>query len=308
MTLTILICLGVLLALSNLAAMDNRLAFCGKGQFKIVQFTDIHWDSVDDRDEPSARLMKHVLDTEEPDLVVFTGDNLSGECVDSAQSLRQCLQMVIDSGTPWAITLGNHDDEGTLTRRELMELAQSLDGAVFPLTDSMVYSLPVYSSKTGGVAYTLFCLDSNAYDRGISEYDWIHSEQIAWFRNESLRYRKDNHGQPIPALAFFHIPIPEYDLVWRRGSCKGQKMERVCSPDMNSGFFVAAMEMKNVQGMFVGHDHVNDYEGSLGGIRLCYGRCTGHRPRGGDRLTRGARVILLEEGKSEFQTWIRTQE
>lgn len=61
-----------------------------------------------------------------------------------------------------------------------------------------------------------------------------------------------------------------------------------------------------MEGIFVGHDHDDDYAVMWHGILLAYGRYTG-----GDtvynNLPNGARVIELTEGKKGFRTWIRSQ-
>lgn len=69
------------------------------------------------------------------------------------------------------------------------------------------------------------------------------------------------------------------------------------------------VEMGDVMGTFVGHDHSNDYCGTLHGIRLCYGRSTryvsyvdGVRK---DKFPTGARVIRLRADERQFETWIR---
>ncbi len=107
---------------------------------------------------------------------------------------------------------------------------------------------------------------------------------------------------PLPALAFFRIPVPEYDEVWEAGLATGTKEERVECPKINTGLFGAMVQMGDVMGTFVGHDHDNDYCGTLHGIRLCYGRVTGYNCYG--KLQRGARVIQLTEGRRDFETWI----
>ena len=57
-------------------------------------------------------------------------------------------------------------------------------------------------------------------------------------------------------------------------------------------------------GVFVGHDHDNDFIGIDKGIALGYGRVTGTDAYG--VLTRGARIIELYESKYKFDTWIST--
>jgi hypothetical protein len=65
----------------------------------------------------------------------------------------------------------------------------------------------------------------------------------------------------------------------------------------------------DVMGIFVGHDHVNDYAVDWRGILLCYGRYSGGNtvynniPNGN-----GARIIELTEDFRNFQTWIRIKD
>jgi hypothetical protein len=66
--------------------------------------------------------------------------------------------------------------------------------------------------------------------------------------------------------------------------------------------FTAMLECKDVMGIFVGHDHDNNYIGCLNNICLAYGNVTGRECYG--RIGRGARVIELYEGKRKFDTWI----
>jgi len=59
-------------------------------------------------------------------------------------------------------------------------------------------------------------------------------------------------------------------------------------------------------GVFVGHDHDNDYVGYLYGIALGYGRHTGaNYPY--REMCRGARIFRMYEGKRNFDTWVRLE-
>ena len=63
-------------------------------------------------------------------------------------------------------------------------------------------------------------------------------------------------------------------------------------------------EMKDVMGVFVGHDHHNDFIGQECGIALAYGRVTGYDAD--SDLERGARIIELQENQFSFTSWITT--
>ncbi len=56
---------------------------------------------------------------------------------------------------------------------------------------------------------------------------------------------------------------------------RGTRMEEACSPRINTGMFAAMKEAGDVMGVFVGHDHDNDYAVMWKNILLAYGRYTG---------------------------------
>jgi hypothetical protein len=110
----------------------------------------------------------------------------------------------------------------------------------------------------------------------------------------------------LPSLAFFHIALPEYNQAASDETAIliGTRKEKACAPQLNSGMFASMKEMGDMLGVFVGHDHDDDYAVFWKGILLAYGRYTG-----GDtvynNLSNGARVIEMTEGSTSFKTWIR---
>ena len=290
--------------------MANELQFRRDRCFKIVQFTDIHWHNGEEPDQQSAALITRVAKAESPDLIVLTGDILAGAgCDDAAASLRDVAQIVEACGVPWAAVLGNHDDEGTADRHELIAIMSESPLSLTQPGPAEVpgvgnYVLSVRGSEANVPAAVLYFIDSGSYAQtDIGGYDWIKREQIVWYLQESARFTADA-GHPLPALAFFHIPIPEYHEVWDFHTCYGVKYENVCAPQVNTGFFAAMHEAGDVMATFVGHEHVNDFWGDLHGIRLCYGRASGYNTYGREGFPRGARVIALQEGERQFETWL----
>jgi Calcineurin-like phosphoesterase len=306
------------------------LRFRRDGTFTIVQLTDVHWTTGRGADERTRDLIEGVLEIERPDLVVFTGDVVSGEVTPSPDiALREATGIADSLGIPWTLVLGNHDDEGRATRLDLLAAARRLPFCLAERGPAGVtgvgnHVLRVRSSRSPRLALALYFLDSRAYDAlGFGHYDWIRRDQIAWYMEASGRLKREfdrgalDSGRrqrslgtarlKLPALAFFHIPLPEWDEVWRTQECRGHRQEPVCSPALNSGFFAAMAESGDVMGAFCGHDHLNDYEGELHGIRLCYGRATGFGEYGKRGFPRGARVVRLREGQRGFETWIRVE-
>lgn len=291
------------------------LQFDAQGQFKIVQFTDLHLREDSKEDDKTLALMGQVLDAEKPQLVVLTGDFLASS-EQPRQMMKLCAQPMAERHTPWAVVMGNHDDEGTKDRRGLMDIVMSMPYSVSQqgpkdITGVSNYYLPVVSADGRQTQRVLYFLDSNAYppEKSLGSYDWIHTDQIDWYRRTSKELADGNGGRPYPALAFFHIPLPEYEQVLAASDANlaGYRYESVCCPKINSGLFAAMLECGDIKGTFVGHDHVNDYEGTLHGIRLIYGRATGFNAYGRDGFPRGGRVMLLETGKDTFTTWLRLE-
>jgi predicted phosphodiesterase len=290
-----------------------RLAFGQDGKFTIVQFTDIHWRNGEAKDMASRRLMELVLEAERPDLVVFTGDVIdSTHCVDARQSFRDAVLPAERAGVPWAAVFGNHDTEAQVSRSELMDVVLEHRFTVAERGPADIdgvgnYRLSVAGREGGEAAAELYFLDSGSYSPlpHVAGYDWIRKSQIDWYVRLAAERKRRRGGDAGFALAFFHIPLPEYDEVWEREVCVGHKHEAVCCPRLNSGLFARMVEAGDVAGIFVGHDHTNDYCGTKAGIRLLYGRATGYNTYGREGFARGARVIRLTEGKREFETWAR---
>ncbi|MGG1516508.1 metallophosphoesterase family protein [Paenibacillus oryzisoli] len=298
--------------------MNKKLQFRSDRSFTIVQFTDLHWKTGSELDMKTRELMEAVLLEEKPDLVVLTGDVIqSGRCEGRAlEAFADVGKVIEEHGIPWGAVYGNHDAEWQVTREELMRVQQSLPLCLTERGPEYLpglgnYVLTVAGSDGTECAAALYMIDSlgDMVDglMPYKGYDWIRPEQVQWYRERSKELEKAC-GRIVPSLAFFHIPLPEYEAVWNHFPCYGTKNEKICCPSVNSGLFAAMLERGDIIGTFVGHDHENDFWGDLYGIRLVYGKVTGYntfnsRPYNGEH--RGARIIKLTEGSRVFETWIR---
>ncbi len=298
-------------SLLSYSAKENSkpiLKFNPDGKFKIVQFTDVHFQYGSYRSDSALVIIKTVIAAEKPDLVVLTGDIVCSK--NTAKAWISLSKVLIDAGIPWAVTLGNHDREYEMTEEQIMK---TIVGMPFNLTENGPkkisgignYILEIQSSKSSKTEALLYCFDSRrayppTHDTGMS--DWIRSDQINWYTGHSNKFTRANGGNPLPALAFFHIPLPEYKEIIGKGSTIGIQEETPCSSAINSGLYAAMFDSKDVMGVFVGHDHNDNYIGCLHNICLAYGNVTGRQCYG--KIGRGARVIELYEGERKFDTWI----
>lgn len=298
--LTMLMCIGQAFA-------QNTLRF-KKGLFKIVQITDLHYKLGVKASEQGLACVREMVETEKPDLVVVTGDIIYSAPADSTLSV--VLKTFAQLGVPFCMTFGNHDYDFKTPAVALYNQMQKTPNCVMPVLQgkNTDYSLPILSSNGKRTAAVLYCIDTHNKPAigGIGGYQWISHNQITWYRQRSMVYKQKNGGRPVPSLAFLHIPLPEFNYATANTQCPmyGSRLERAYSPSINSGMFASIKEMGDIMGVFCGHDHDNDYAVSYFNVLLAHGRFSGGNTEY-NHLTRGARVIVLKEGKREFDTWIR---
>ncbi len=304
--LLLVVCVALPLAAKPILKFTNH-------KFKIVQFTDLHWVNSPEYkkgNDSTLCLIKEMLKIEKPDLVVFTGDVVvAGKAVESWKDIIQPLN---DLKVPFAVAFGNHDTETDITKKEALKVIQTspynLTYSDDGVTDGIGNcALPIKSYDGRSDKWILYLFDSHSYPKDSiwGSYDWIKNSQIQWYRSTSAKYTRKN-GAPLPSVAFFHIPLPEYEYIRNQQATIGNKTEQVCSPFYNSGLFTSFIEMGDISGVFVGHDHNNDFAGILAKICLAYGRKTGYNSAYKEILERGARIIELDEKENKFSTYIRT--
>jgi hypothetical protein len=288
-----------------------RLSFDANGKFKIVQFTDLHLTYGTPTLRKTIETVKLVLAAEKPDVVVITGDIVWK--LTNREPWTELMGVFEEAKTPFAVAFGNHDAEGNteITRSEIMDIllrSPYFIGEKGPEDIHGVgnYVVPVYG-RNNKAAALLYCFDSHSYSTNpkASGYEPIHFDQVAWYRQKSDELTAANDGKPLPALAFFHVPLPEYSLVAMQRDVDGARSRGGSyNAPLNTGLFASFFEKEDVMGVFVGHIHGNDYIGIEKYIALGYGRVTGWEA--GAWQERGARVIELYEGEFVFNTWIRT--
>ena len=307
--------------------MEKALVFNKNRTFKIAQFTDLHFFDTY-KDKKGLRDMELLLDVEKPDLVVMTGDIVYGSIYEKTErgaaylksEYRKVYEPLQKAGVPWAMVLGNHDPDGPCSGEEIIELDMSLEGSLTKRGPETVYGgvtnyyLGVFAENSSAVqepSFLLWMFDITRKNcEGHKGDDCVATEIVQWYRNTSAAINS-GRAKPIDSFMFFHIPVPEMVDLWNYETCYGLKNERVCCPQYNTGLFNASVEMGDVRGMFVGHDHVNDFCGTFRAhpdLRLCYGRKTGYGTY--NPVRHGARFIQLtlnDDGSVSWNTWIRNE-
>ena len=284
------------------AGPSATLHYNKDGKFKIVQITDTHLVPDHPNSEVTLDNLSAVLDAEMPDFAIHTGDIVYGRPASEAAHL--VLDNLVARGIPFAVTLGNHDGEFDLDRDQLLELISGFDGCVNRGRDNILTL-----NGPDGPERVFYLFDSGNRDQiaGISSWGYIHAPQIEWYRNASNQFKENNGGEPVPAVAFFHIPLPEYNRALRDASCQicGTRDEEPCSPSFNSGLYLAFREQGDVEAVSTGHDHNNDFVAYWQGFFFIYGRYGCFDNVYNDLQPSGVRVFEFTQGKKGFRTWIR---
>lgn len=295
--------------------MRIPLKFDSYGNFKIVQFTDLHEGPNKDK---AIETMNKILEYEKPNMVVLTGDIIDGKCqsVDDVKlAINHVAEPMETRNIPWAIVFGNHDDEHNMMSKEemmkfYMNFKYNVSQTGYKTFDRVGnYNILLEGSKENVIPkFNLYFMDSGKYaPRFIGGYNWIKFTQICWYKKTALNL-KMKYNKNIPALMFFHIPLQEFKKAYKNGVINGKRFEEESCPKINSGLFEFIYNVGDVKGVFVGHDHLNNYCSVFKEIKLGYGGYAGYRTYGEDYVPRGARVFLINElDPANFKTWVRQE-
>lgn len=302
------------------------------GKFKIMLIGDLHEsydmysDNAANKADDMNNLLTKAVEQLNPDLVVYLGDNAGADNEMQMRSvISRILYPVSVRDIPFAVVFGNHDRECAVSLKDQTRLYNEHDNCyMYNADDSLTgygnYNILIKSSKFDDDIFNLWFMDSNnlAEDQELSYYDWVHEDQIEWYKKTALKLKENNDGKVIPALLFQHIPVPEeYDLLreakpyekldsvpghlkWAdknyvlKDTVEGYLGEGPCTPCVNSGQFAAWKEIGDIIGAFFGHDHMNDFAGYVDGIMLAQSKTAGFRPYT-DGCRSGVRLITLDE-------------
>ncbi len=318
------------------------LRFREDGTFHILQLSDIHLvdPEMDDDPDPSIpkrheqrtlAVMEQCVERTNPDLVVLTGDIVSGYWEEyNYDYLYKVIGRIVDvfarRNLPLALVFGNHDSELNFHREIQMSMYLEYPNcrATFnaeDMTGCGTYNLPILSRDgSARKAFNLWLFDSNDYPRDHAGkfqegYDYVHPDQIAWYERTAAALRAENGGTPLPSILFQHIPVQqEYDCIrtadapiegvagfmdddgkfwYMPDAICGRLREKPCPPAGNHREqFDSWVKTGDILAAFFGHDHVNDFLVEKDGILLVQTLGAGYFTYGRER---GGRSIILHE-------------
>ena len=165
------------------------------------------------------------------------------------------------------------------------------------------------------------------------KYDNIHQNQIDWYASKMQKINADNakidaSAAPVKNLMFFHIALPEYRAAWKElieanpdvkdnnyvdtenvvykygvmGESSG--MNPLANNGETYGIFCGIHDdqvfevgqQNGLQGVFIGHDHLNNFSVEYKGVRLTYGMSIDYLAYAGiwkQRAQRGCTLVTV---------------
>lgn len=309
------------------AAMPTLRLKSGQDKLKIMQLADpqLKFGSFT-QDTKTMELIGLALDTEQPDIVVCTGDLTFSLFAGSA--LKYFCDFMEERQVYWAFTYGNHDSELSLSKYRHSQMLAKYDYCLFDGGPSNIKGESNYFVKVvdeqDNLLYALSLLDSNMYPderNGLVDtyYDEITAEQAEWYAwcIKGLQSKRAN----VQSSVFIHMPLRAYvdmyndesvvnktggvyERPWILSTSEGdiQMPGIYCqtgnAPSATSGgaeLYSAIVSCASTKAVFCGHDHINTLRGvDSNGILLAYGRGCGYHTY----------PFFDKKGESPFWEWV----
>lgn len=262
------------------------------------------------KDKMALHAIAAMVTQEKPDLIIVTGDMAYPVPVQS-MTLNNKLPatMVINTleslGIYWTVTFGNHDSElySAYSREQVADFYadESLKYSLFHKgpedVDGLGNQIIKVQNSQGIVTRAFFMFDSHSYIDGDFlgiqwKYDNIHENQVAWYEKnvkaiDTANKAIDKAYPMFLSFAFFHIPLQEYGKAWQEFAQNGyndtkdvkhiygragEPSEKSYPGKKTDNLFDTMLELGSTKGVFVGHDHLNNFSLQYKGIRLTYSK------------------------------------
>ncbi len=255
---------------------------------RILQLTDLHLTyGIDASDRKTFKGIKKLVSSEEWDLVVITGDIALS--ITTPSLFAKLIRVMENLETPWTFVFGNHETDNC----EYIDLLNKIDDTEYlyfkvgpELDEGGVGNFRILFTKNGNPFYTLYLMDSHAereeYTEEEGEYDYIRTSQVNWYTSHVSEDLTDS-------IMYMHIPLRQFiDPDSYEGIFNEDK---VYAQGLDTGLFAEIVDYGRTKGVFVGHDHLNNFSFVMDGVLLAYGQVTGYSAYGD--LGRGGRVVEI---------------
>lgn len=202
------------------------------GKFTVLQVSDPQ--DLQFVRKTMVKMLDAAYDRVNPDLVVFTGDNILGNHLRDARfgsrkvtlspdgeyeamktAIHHIAEPVDRRGIPFTMIYGNHDDMNFISKEKQAEIWRGYDSFV-GLNDSgdsgdvATFNLPIMSTDGKKTAFNLWFIDSARLDKAEEKcHTGVKKQAVEWYINKSNLLKEQNGGKPVPSVLFQHIPFSE---------------------------------------------------------------------------------------------------
>lgn len=255
-----------------------------------------------------------------------------GELAAMEKAISHILSPLEKRNIPFTMIYGNHDDMNEISKDEQagIFLSSPLCAGLGDETTPEVgtFDLPLYSHDGERKVFNLWGMDSAWVDKEQNTCrTGVKKEAVEWYKKKSEELKAENGGTPLPSLMFQHIAPPEAGALMIKAKpgepnavpsfkdgnknvfvkldpakARGYLGEPICGCRENYGEFEAIRAQGDVLALVLGHEHINNYDATLDGVRILQTSAASFRCYG-NRL-RGVRVFVLDENEPEkFETY-----
>ncbi len=287
----------------NKKSEDLTLTMNRGEQFKIIQFADLHFgkegEVYHNADEArTIEFMTYLVESENPDLIVLSGDNIMTMGV---QGIKELICIMDAYQTPYTFIFGNHDAESSLEgycKRDVSDYLENSNSPYLLYRSGYVedtgenrygnFSISLTDAKTGDLLGALVMIDTGTYDYAAGCYQSITEGQIEWYKSEIGRLngiyskQKNNEHEIIPTLTYGHMQLQEHFIAYQKAENEDgatfvyeQELNGWMSNTMLGGaggesspFYKAMKEMGSAKTYLCGHMHGFFYHVKMDGILL----------------------------------------
>ena len=291
---------------SNLLGEDALAVYMPSDRpLRITQFADLHLGTEgsnyhNNREERTKAYMQYIVDTEKPDLIVCSGDNIMTTGI---LKLKEFVDLMESYKTPWTFIFGNHDAESTApgyNKKDLSEFLSTCDAEYLLYDTGYIdtsnkrygnFSISVLNHDGSELLGSVILMDGGSYNTAEVSYDSITEGQIDWYEKEIDKLDEIYTGEgTMPSVVFSHIQLPEYYTAYKKALTNDgakfvieEKLNTIelntvrkgGPTNVNTGFFDTMKEKESTVAFFCGHEHTLGFQVEMDGIVLGFGPQTG---------------------------------
>lgn len=307
------------------------------GKFRIMQIADTQdtsWTSPD-----TINFIRCAVKKAQPDLVVFSGDQLKGYGItfnigdrkaNPKIAIDNLLKPLDEMNIPFTFVFGNHDHQCAADKKQQLEIYKEHENCLAFNADDTLDGYANHNllvmGEDGKPKLNVLLIDSLTMSLK-GNCTSVSENQIEWYKNlrDSL---KEQYGDYVPTILYQHIPVPEIwnllmEVPKKKGVATGYREHAGKFFDLNPEYceindrsfvwetpstltgndeFEAMNEKGDVFAMFFGHDHNNSFVGEYKGMKMGYTQGCGFNVYG-PAEKRGVRIFNFHENDvKNFET------